>query len=612
MRVSRLTEKKTGKTRINIIRSVKNERGTWTTEVYKTLGYLEDLDKAHGDGEAFARAEALRCTQLENERKKACVIRYDPDEIVNLRREKIWDKTKNFGYHAFLFYYRLLGLDTKLYSYKAATQAQYNPNTLFTLLVMNRIISPASKIAAWKDRYLFFENPDYTASDLYRFLSLLATHKQQLIEHINKKVDRYTGRVSTLLYYDVTNYYFEIMREDDFRKKGVSKEHRPNPIIQMGLFMDQEGLPVSYKIYSGNTNDVSTFIESVKELKATGVYDVEHVIFVGDKGMMSGNNVAHLRVQHAGYVISDSVRKVSKEFVDMYILPEKEYHRQTDDAGVVQFKYKEHFVPATKYFDDYQGNETHGDVNERVVIFWSRKYQEKARYERQQAIDKARKLAKNPKSVLTSRKGAVKYTKVTAKEPSSNEDAEVEYELSLDREKILEEERLDGYYMIRTNVIGIEAGQRPMRCDARYLKDGFLQINRQVGTVDIIDMYRGLWKIEESFRIAKSTLETRPVFVWKKEHIESHFLICFVALLLIRLLERDMKGKYPVEDMIKKLREANYAELPNGHFYSLYYHDMLHDIGKKTGVHFNYKFLTPGKIKEERGAINKRVQKLMN
>ncbi|MFA7119481.1 MAG: IS1634 family transposase [Sphaerochaetaceae bacterium] len=620
MKISKLPEKKSGRTRINIVDNVRRADGSRTTKVFCFLGYLDDLEKEHTDAVAWAKEEAKRMTEAAKAEKIESMAREDrgfcADEIIKLGKDmKPYDAMRNLGYLVFTYYYKLMELPTIFARETTKRRPGYNLSQMVLMLVCNRIICPSSKVSAFGNRNLFPEDFDFELHDVYRSLSVLTDMKERLLTHINKRVDAITGRDNTLFFYDVTNYYFEIDRNDDYRKKGCSKENRPNPIVQMGLFMDQSGLPVSYETYPGNTNDVTTFIPSVKKLRENGFPGLKHTIFVADKGMMSGDNVARLRSQKSGYIISDSVRCVKEEFLESYVFPEKDYIEEFDRNGELAFKYKRVTAPIRKYFKDYEGRKVTDNFDEDIIVLWSKKYEEKARYERSLVIKKAEALAKNPRSLLGFQKGAKGYVVTNATDKNSGESIEenVAYETSINNEKILKEEKCDGYYLIRTNVIGLDEGESPMDHDSAWTKENFLKLNKKVEEKDIIEMYRGLWKIEESFRITKSGFAARPVFCSTREHIDGHFLICFLSLLLIRLLERDMKGKVPIPQMLESLRKANYDLDPRTNILkNLYLDQNLLEIMKKTPVTFNLKNVTPGKLKEMRGVISRKADNVLN
>jgi transposase len=393
---------------------------------------------------------------------------------------------------------------------------------------------------------------DFSDDDVYRSLSLFAAHKTALQKHLHQKVSKLYGRDTSLLYYDVTNYYWETDNEDERRKRGVSKEHRPEPIIQMGLLMDSNELPISYGLFSGNTNDSLTLSPMMEEVDET--LKIQGVIYIADSGVISGDNRVEILVNKGGYIFSNPISKTDSA-TKAYILDEKGYVHLKE--GEASFKYKERVIPATVKVTNWAtGKKKSVTINERQIVFWGEKYQERARRDRQTAIEKALKYGSSE-----NRHGGNKYFKNTVVNKADGQIIEEKsYIRELDEALLESDEELDGYYLICTNVIGTESDDKPFGKSHRFLKDNLFQLNRPVTSLDIIDMYRGLWRIEESFRITKSYLKTRPIFVRQEESIEAHFLSCFVSLLILRILELKTGRSIELGKMIEDLRNLQVVE----------------------------------------------------
>ena len=474
---------------------------------------------------------------------------------------------------------------------------------------------------------------DFSLEDVYRFMDRLIKWQQPLIAHLNAKIKEKYNRDTTLLYYDVTNYYFEVNHNDsdpleednvdpnaiddrnNLSKKGVSKEHRPNPIIQMGLFMDEEGLPVTYKLFKGNTADCQSLKATMNETRLN--LDYTNIIIVGDKGMMSGDNISTIKAQKNGYVISYSVRGASKVFQD-YVLDQKGYefleipnnqrYEQTkemlfeagediEDLPKLKIKDRE----TTRIIDvphlDNPLIKDKLEIHERQIIFYSEKYAKKAKADREAVLLKAKNIVSKNKKLPKSY-GANKY--VT--ENMLTDDGELiegkDYELLFNNKKVEREEALDGYYVICTNVIGTNLNEEPFEGKSRFTKDGYFQLNKKIAPYDIVKMYRGLWEIEETFRITKSNLELRPVYHSKRRRIEAHFLTCYVSLTIIRLLEKNINSKYTTCEIINSLRKANGSELERNYYLFDYYDEVLKEFDETLGTDFSYKYRTKDQIRK--------------
>ena len=533
-------------------------------KVIESLGYLDELEKQYDDPIDYFTKRAKKLTEEKKARQAPINFTfYDSDRLCvgdNLR--------KNFGYAALSKIYHELELDKFLNNRQRHTKESYDANTILKMLVYSRILAPASKKSSFDHREMFFEKTNYSLDDVYRCLSFLNKHKETIQVWMNDKIKENYGRDTSLIYYDVTNYYFETDEQNDFLRKGVSKEHRPNPIVQMGLFMDNNAIPITYELFAGNTNDCLTYRPNFGRIKKQ--FNLGRVISVADKGMTTGDNIWYTinTPAHDGYVFSMSIRGAEKSMKE-YVL---------DDDGYVwlgkEYKRKSRKYPRTIQVTSTSGKKIKKQVDEKQVVFWSEKYAKRAKAEREAALAKARDLAANPGSYTRATSyGAAKYVKKVDYDKDTGEILTASSILDIDEDLIREEEALDGYYMLLTS---------------------------EMDTPDdkIIDMYRGLWRIEESFKITKSELEARPVYVWTREHIEAHFLTCFVALTISRILEMKLEHKYSTGRIIDSLSRAECSLLQQNYYVFDYYDEVLKDIGNVTNIDFSKRIRTLGEIKQ--------------
>lgn len=533
-------------------------------KVIESQGYLDELEKQHDDPIDYFTKRAKKLTEEKKARQAPINFTfYDSDRLCvgdNLR--------KNFGYAALSKIYHELELDKFLNNRQRHTKESYDANTILKMLVYSRILAPASKKSSFDHREMFFEKTNYSLDDVYRCLSFLNKHKETIQVWINDKIKENYGRDTSLIYYDVTNYYFETDEQNDFLRKGVSKEHRPNPIVQMGLFMDNNAIPITYELFAGNTNDCLTYRPNFGRIKKQ--FNLGRVISVADKGMTTGDNIWYTinTPAHDGYVFSMSIRGAEKSMKE-YVL---------DDDGYVwigkEYKRKSRKYPRTIQVTSTSGKKIKKQVDEKQVVFWSEKYAKRAKAEREATLAKARDLAANPGSYTRATSyGAAKYVKKVDYDKDTGEILTASSILDIDEDLIREEEALDGYYMLLTS---------------------------EMDTPDdkIIDMYRGLWRIEESFKITKSELEARPVYVWTREHIEAHFLTCFVALTISRILEMKLEHKYSAGRIIDSLSRAECSLLQQNYYVFDYYDEVLKDIGNVTNIDFSKRIRTLGEIKQ--------------
>lgn len=534
------------------------------SKTIESLGYLDELEKQYDDPIAHF---TKRVEQLKAEKK----ARQAPISFTFYDSDRLCvgdDFRKNFGYAAISKIYHELGIHTFLINRQRHSKEQYDANTITKMLVYSRLLFPASKKSSYESRHRFFEKTNYSLDDVYRCLTFLDKQKENLQIWLNDRIKKNYGRDSSLIYYDVTNYYFETDKQDGFLHKGVSKEHRPNPIVQMGLFMDQNGIPITYELFPGNTNDCLTYRPNFGRIKKQ--FDLGRVVSVADKGMATGDNIWYTinTPSHDGYVFSMSIRGAEKSMKD-YVLDERGYEWLGKE-----YKRKSRKCPRTIRVTSVTGKKMNKQVDEKQVVFWSEKYAIRAKAEREAALAKARDLAANPGSYTRATSyGAAKYVKKVEFDKETGEILTASSILDIDEEKIREEEAFDGYYMILTSEM-------------------------ETSDDEIIDMYRGLWRIEESFKVTKSELEARPVYVWTKEHIEAHFLTCFVALTIARILERKLERKYSIGTILDSLSNAECSLLQQNYYLFDYYDEALKDIGKVTNIDFSKRIRTLGEIKK--------------
>ncbi len=559
------TKQKNGRIHLDITDSYYDKEKKKTRQItIENLGFLDELEKQYDDPIAHFQKKVEKLKEEKKARQAPINFTfYDSDRLCvgdNLR--------KNFGYTALSKVYHELELDKFLNNRQRHTKESYDANTIMKMLVYSRILFPASKKASFDHRDRFFEKTNYSLDDVYRCLSFLNKHRETIQVWMNDKIKENYGRDTSLIYYDVTNYYFETDAQNDLLHKGVSKEHRPNPIVQMGLFMDNNAIPITYELFSGNTNDCLTYRPNFGRIKKQ--FDLGRVICVADKGMTTGDNIWYTinTPTHDGYVFSMSIRGAEKSLKE-YVLDEDGYEWMG-----TEYRRKSRKCPRTIQVTSTSGKKIKKQVDEKQVVFWSEKYAARAKAEREAALTKAKDLTTHPGNYTRATSyGAAKYVKKVDYDKETGEILTSSSILDIDDELIRQEEALDGYYLLLTS---------------------------EMDTPDdrVIDMYRGLWKIEESFKVTKSELEARPVYVWTREHIEAHFLTCFVALTISRILELKLEHKYSTERMIDSLSKAECSLLQQNYYVFDYYDEVLRDIGNATGIDFSKRLRTLGEIKQ--------------
>lgn len=420
-----------------------------------------------------------------------------------------------------------LGLQNFFSSYKGFTKIKYDVYGFAKLLIFGRFLHPASKRATIKQNDDYFEPvlKDFNPDNVYDTLSFIADNKDRIIRRINTNLVKKAHRSPDIIYYDVTNFYFEIDDPDDDilddngdviekgqRKFGVCKEERHQPIVQMGLFMDDEGIPISIESFPGNTLDHQTFIPALK--KSIDNLDFSRFIMIADRGMCNYPNLLHLLDSGHGYIVSKSLLKSTKK--------EQEWAYKDDDYITVNdnFKYKSRIVK--KSVKDENGNKR--TIEEKVVVYWSKRFEERGKKENKKFLDFLQKLEENPANFRITALQAKSLRKFMKKEYVNKKTGEAIDSKDLlsfiDFDKVKEYKKSFGYYQLVTSEIKMDAQT-------------------------VIDKYHGLTQIEDQFRVMKSNLETRPIYVRTPEHVDAHLLICMISLIIMRIIQKKIRDTNP-------------------------------------------------------------------
>ncbi|MDD2482213.1 MAG: IS1634 family transposase [Lutispora sp.] len=573
--------KESGRTYLVIAEKYRNPKTKISTDrTIKSLGYLDELEKEYDDPIAHFKEVARNMTEeKESEKKMTLSINMDDKLSVNT------DGRKNFGYTAILKIYHELGLDRFLKNKSRHKSFEYNTNSIMILLIISRLLSPGSKKKAFEEKSRYFERFSFSLMHIYRSLSHFSDIAIELQRHMNSQISERYGRNTDIIYYDVTNYYFEIDKGDGFRKLGLSKEKRRDPIVQMGLAMDADGIPLHYRLYPGNTVDKETFRPIIGEIRRN--YDTGKVIVVADMGIITGDNIYYLLGNEKGknmngYVFSFSVRGGTDDFKE-YVLSNNDYVDKDGKAAGedVDFKVKHRVIARDINVTLQSGRKVKKTIYEKQVIFWGKKYALKAKGDREEVLKKAYDLVSNPKKYTKATSyGAAKYVKNLEFDKKTGEYTETKGKPVFDRNRVAEEEKYDGYYAIVTSELD-------MSCDK------------------IINTYRGLWEIEETFKITKGALETRPVFVTLEDHINAHFLTCFIALTILRIIQKKTNKLYSAERIIDCLNRICCSNEYDNIYLFDYRSEVSDAIGEALDIDFTSKRLRLGDIKNILGEVKK-------
>lgn len=509
----------TYKTQIRVVRSFRPGPGlNPKQETVKSFGYLED----QVNQEVFMKeVEEFNSSITKGDKKKNIIISIPRDT----KNNAILNKKYNYGYRFLESIYEKLEINKFFDS--VDFKGDYSLNEVFEFLTIRRIMNPCSKRATLQEiRQLYNKYYQFTLADTYRALDKFSDISVKLQKYLNDKVKKLIGRDQSYAFYDVTNYYFEKdfpEAKGEYQQRGVSKEHRTEPIIQLGLFMDSNNLPIAMSTFPGNTSDSVTLQPAMNDIKAS--YGLGRLIVVADKGLNSTSNIDYIVNNGDGYVVSQILRGPKGKRYHDIMLDEEGY------IGDENFKYK-------LFEEDYVSNINSKKTTTRkrkVLIYWSKADESYARRKREEKLARANRTLQN--NVYGTKKGSSDYVTTTHVVSTTGEIGDQAIN-SIDTNKVTEDEKFDGYFCIITSEL-----------DYDYKK--------------ILEVYGNLWRIEESFKITKSDLETRPIYVKTKKHIEGHMLVCFTALLILRLMQYKLRDNEISVDRIKKVLNSCTCVLPN-------------------------------------------------
>ena len=555
---------------VYIYQSFRKENGKTSSHIYKKLGKMNDLlaqfDNDKDKMMAWARNEAKKETELYNLKNGKVSVDFSQGARILKNEQRLF----NTGY---LFLQSLVTehrLDKICRAIKSRHKYQYDLLAVFTDLIYARILHPSSKCESYEYCKTLLEPPKYHLQDVYRALSVIAEESDFIQSELYRNSNFVHPRNKKILYYDCTNFYFEIEQEDELRKYGKSKEHRPNPIVTMGLFMDADGIPLSFDIFPGNQNEQTTL--KPLEQKIIRDFNCSEFIFCSDSGLGSHNNRRFNSFSHRAYVITHSLKKMKAEerkeamnptqfrkigaqkFIDLRTLDE------TDEEIYNSVYYKEYPLIT-------------GDMDETLIVTYSPKYAAYQRKIREGQIERAQKILDSPgkKRKGTNQNDPMRFVKRT----TITKDGEIAEKTvyGLDQEQIEKEAMYDGFYAVVTNLEG------------------------DVG--DIIRINQQRWEIEENFRIMKDELGSRPAFVRREDRIKAHFMTCYISLIIYRLLEKKIGNRFTCDQIIQTLRAMNmtFLSAASGYIPSYTRTELTDALHQSFGFRTDYEIITKASMR---------------
>lgn len=587
---------KNGKTHLSIVDKYWDKEAKRAKDkVVETIGYVDKYLDLYDDPIAHFKEEVNKRNIEKKKEKEVSIVNIDTSTVLDINT----DDLKNVGYGVIKNIYKELEIDKFWKNVERKENTSLPLEKIFELLVFSRVIYPASKRETFNNKHKLYESFDgFNLDDVYRALDYFTKYDKELLKHLYKMSNEKYKRETSIGYFDCTNYYYDVSRpdiddlDDDgnlllkrYRKYGPEKNHRKDPIIEMGLFMDTTGIPLSYGLFPGNDSEKVNMLPIVKRTKID--FGLNRMIVVADRGLNTSDNIYKLNGDNKsdnntldGYVYGQSIRGASEEF-KKWVIDEEGYiitkikneaYDENDNTtnDDFSFKHKSRIYPKKIYIDylNTEGKIVKREItiDQKQLAYYSYKYAKKQKLDRQRCVDRAKDLIEHPKKYdKAAAKGASGYVLNIAFDKNTGE--VIAKNLKLDEEKIKEEEKYDGYYSIVTSELKMD-------------------------DLKIRETYRGLIKIEDTFKITKSELDTRPIYVRTNEHIESHFTTCFTSLVLIRLLERKLDNKYSVSRILNSLKNYNCVNIGDNKYQFTYYDEILENIAKQYKLDLNKKYKT--------------------
>ena len=550
---------------VYIKRSYRKSNGKTATQIHRKLGKLNELlDQFSGDYDAmmaWAKSEAEKDTMEYNAKAGSVTVSLSRSAYIPKNEERCFQ----IGY---LFLQKLcteLKLDSICQKISKRHKYTYDFGAILTDQIFSRFLAPSSKLSSYSYCRTLLEPPKYELQNIYRALSVMAEEADFIQEELYCNSNFVHPRSQKVLYYDCTNYYFEIEQDDDFRKYGKSKENRPNPIVTMGLFMDADGIPLAFDVFPGNQNEQTTL--KPLETKIIRDFACSGFVFCSDAGLGSKSNRRFNSFGNRSYVITQSLKKMRGEDRQTALNP-KQFRRLGSDKfiDISTLDESDPDIYETIFYKEVPV--VNGNMDETVIVTYSPKYRAYQKRIRDQQISRAIKMIEQPgkKRKGKNQNDPARFIKTT----NVTNDGEIAGKkvCELDLDKIRDEEKYDGFYAVITN-----------------LEDdicGILKINRQ------------RWEIEENFRIMKTDFEARPIYVRREDRIKAHFLTCYISLLVYRLLEKKVGNNYTCNEILSTLRsmQATLLSKESGYIPSYKRTDLTDDLHKAFGFHTDYEFIS--------------------
>lgn len=555
---------------VYIYQSFRNENGKSTSRIYKKLGkYNSLLEQFMGDHDklmAWAKEQAAAETKLYKQKSGKISVEFSKAASIPMNEQRSF----NAGYLFLQSLCTQLRVDKICRTIRRRHKFEYDLNAILTDLVFARILSPSSKLASYEYCRSLLEQPRYNLPAVYRALSVIAEESDFIQSELYKNSNFLHPRNNRILYYDCTNYYFEIEEEENLKRYGKGKEHRPNPIVTMGLFMDADGIPLAFDIFPGNQNEQTTL--KPLESKVIRDFNCSDFIYCSDSGLGSAGNRRFNSLGNRSYIITHSLKKMKKEDRDIALNPTQ--FRKMGSNNFIDLRTldeSDEDVYNTVYYKEVPI--VTGSMDETLIVTYSPKYKAYQRKIRSRQIERAEKIIASPerKRKGKSQNDPMRFIKKISITPDGEVAEKKIYDI--DVEQIQKEEMYDGFYAVITNLEG--------------------------DVSEIIKINKQRWEIEEIFRIMKTEFEARPVYVRRDDRIKAHFMTCYISLLLYRLLEKKLDSTYTTEQILGTLRSMQMTRLnaASGYVPSYTRTELTDTLHKTFGFRTDYEFITKSSMR---------------
>lgn len=561
----RLKVTKTNKaTNYYIIRDI-NKNGKRSTEIYERLGTEEEILKKSNGEDIFVWIKNYIKEINENKNNIPTLIKKYPSKIIDKAVQNLF----NCGYLFLEKIYYELGLDNICNDISEKYSFKYDLNNILSGLIYGRIIFPSSKLATNKLAKKFLEQPNFELQHIYRSLGIIAKENEYIQSELYKNSLKISKRNTGILYYDCTNYFFEIENEDELRRYGNSKENRPNPITQMGLFMDGDGIPLAFSIAPGNTNEQTTLTPLEKKILKD--FELSRFVVCTDAGLASTTNRKFNDKEERAFITTQSIKKLKKYLMDWAL--DEEGWKLVNDSKIYNLKkvneneelYKDKIFYKERWIKE-------NGLEQKLIVTYSIKYRNYEREIRNKQIERAKEAI--TKNIKIDNYRQTDYKRFVSKTNITKEGELADKKVySLNNKLIEREEKFDGFYGVCTN-----------------LEDG---------AEEIIKINKRRWEIEECFRIMKSEFKARPVYLSREDRILAHFTTCFLSLVIYRFLEKRLEEKYTCNEIIETLRDMNLNKVNEIGYIPAYTRtDITDSLHEKFNFRTDYEILENKEIKK--------------